>query len=456
MMVAPDPPRHKGHWLTGSMADFNRDPLEFITQCARSYGDIVRLRFLTLPALFLFHPEQVEEVLVTNNGDFIKSRAFRTRFFRRLLGHGLLTAEGELWRRQRRLMQPAFHHEAVIGYAGEMIGCAERLVAGWRDGEVVDVHEAMMGLTRDIVVRTLFSTDVSGSADAISSALRELSEPFTSQATLKWIADNWLPTARHRRFHREARRLEQVIYDIIAARRASGRDEGDLLSVLLRAQGDDGVAMTDEQLRDEVMTIFLAGHETTALALSWAWYLLAQNPAAEDKLLAEVDEVAGGRPLRAEDAARLRYVERIVKETLRLYPPAFGVGREAVRPCRIGGHRVRRSTQVFMFQWVIHRDPRFYEDPEAFNPDRWAEGAAQHLPRFAYFPFSGGPRACIGGGFAMQEAVLLLAAIAQRYQFRLAAQRPVRIAPGVSLRPRDGILMRLRRRGADEAGGSVP
>lgn len=448
MTAAPNLPRHKGHWLTGSMADFNREPLEFITECARTYGDMVRLRFLTLPALFLFHPDYVEEVLVTNNRDFIKSRAFRTRFFTRLLGKGLLTSEGELWRRQRRLMQPAFHHEAISGYGREMVNCAERLVAGWGDGEVIDVHDAMMSVSRDIVVRTLFSTDVSDSADDISAALQELSEPFTSQATVKWIADNWLPTVRHLRFHRAARQLERIVYRIISERRASGRDEGDLLSVLLRAQGEDGRRMTDKQLRDEVMTLFLAGHETTALAMSWTWYLLSQNPSAEAKLLAEIDEVAGGRRLRVEDVPRLRYAEKVIKETLRLYPPAFGIGREAVRSCQIGGQQVRRHTQIFMFQWVIHRDPRFYDNPEAFSPERWDEGAAQRPPRFAYFPFSTGQRACIGSGFAMQEAVLLLATIAQHYQFRLVPNHPVKIAPGVTLRPHDGIYMRLKKRAA--------
>jgi cytochrome P450 len=440
------PPEHKGNLILGVMPEFNRDQLGFITRC-RDYGDVVRLRFFYLTVYFLYHPDDIEYVLSTNAKNFIKSRSLRSPFFRRLVGNGLLTSEGEFWRRQRRLAQPAFHRQRISTYGDVMVEYAQRMMSGWREGEVRDIHRDMMRLTLEIVVKTLFNADVSGDADRVGQVLSELVKPFGSQATLKWILDNRLPTAGQRRFYGAVKEIDNVVYRIISERRASRSDEGDLLSMLLQAHDeDDGSQMTDRQLRDEVMTLFLAGHETTALTLSWTWFLLASNPEVETKFHQELAEVLGGKPPTVADMPRLKYTEMIAKESMRLYPPAFGVGRETIEECEIGGFTVPAKSQVFMFTWATQRDPRFFAEPDSFDPERWNEARSSTLPKYAYFPFGGGPRACIGNYFAMMEIVLLLATIGQRYRLPLAIGAKVELFPAMSLRPKEGIKVRVEKR----------
>jgi cytochrome P450 len=423
----------------GVMSEFNRDQLSFIERAQREYGDVVWMRFLYVPAIFLYHPDDVEYVLVTNPKNFIKSMSLRSNFFQRLVGNGLLTSQGEEWKRARRLSQPAFHRERVASYGQVMVDYTRRLAAKWQEGETRDIHRDMMRLTLEIVVQCLFSADVSHDVDEVGATLTELVKPFASQATVKWILDNRLPTPAHFRFHRLAKKIDDVVYRIIGERRASGKDEGDLLSMLLAARDEDGSQMSDRQLRDEVMTLLLAGHETTALTLAWAWYLLGTNPEAERKFHAEVDEVLGGRAPTAADLPRLKFTEQIAKESMRLYPPAYGLGREAIEDCEIGGYRVPKGTQVFMFQWATQRDPRFYDEPLAFRPERWTEDFIERLPKYAYFPFGGGPRVCIGASFATMEIILCLATIGQKFRLELVADHPVSIYPAMSLRPNDGI-----------------
>jgi cytochrome P450 len=443
--LVPDGP--KGNFLLGVMPEFNRDSLSFMEKLARDYGDIVRTRFFYVPAYFLYHPDYIEQVLTTNSRNFIKPLSFRTPFFHRLVGNGLLTSEGDFWRRQRRLAQPAFHRERISSYARIMVKDTEEMLATWRDGEIRDTHRDMMRLTMEIVTHTLFKANVSDDADKVARSLAVLVEPFGSQATLKWILDNRLPTPTNRRFHKEAAQLDEVIYRIIGQRRADGnQDQGDLLSMLLQAHDEDGSQMTDQQLRDEVITLFLAGQETTALTLTWAWYLLAQHPEAERKLLQELEEVLGGRAPEAADVPQLKFTEMIAKESMRLYPPAYVVGREATEACEIGGYHVPVGMQVFMVPWVVHRDPRFFDEPTEFKPERWTPEFINNLPKFAYFPFGGGPRVCIGNTFAMMEIVLLLATIAQKYRLGLVTKRPVELQPAMSLRPRNGIRMILHKR----------
>src|SRR5437016_12671119 len=345
------PPGPKGTRVMGVMRDFNRDSLGFIERAQRDYGDIVWMRFLYVPALFLYHPDEIEYVLAVNPKNFIKSMSLRSNFFQRLVGNGLLTSQGEEWKRQRRLSQPAFYRDRIATYANTMVEYTQRLISSWQEGETRDIHRDMMRLTLEIVVRCLFSADVLNDVDEVGTTLKELVKPFASQATLAWILNNRLPTPYHFRFHSLAKKIDKVVYRIIAERRASGRDEGDLLSMLLAARDEDGSQMTDRQLRDEVMTLFLAGHETTALTLAWSWYLLGTNPYAERKFYAELDEVLGGRAPTAADLPRLKFTEQIAKESMRLYPPAYGLGREAIDDCKIGGYRVQAGTQVFMFQW---------------------------------------------------------------------------------------------------------
>ena len=439
-------PGPKGTRVMGVMNEFNRDSLGFIERLQRDYGDIVWSRFLYVPALFLYHPNEIEYVLATNARNFVKAMTLRSNFFQRLVGNGLLTSEGEEWKRQRRLTSPAFHRHRIANYADTMINYTRRLTSSWIDGETRDMHADMMRLTLEIVVRCLFNSDVSSDVDRVGETLGELVKPFAAQATLKWILNNRLPTPQHIKFHRLAKKIDRVVYRIIAERRQHD-DTGDLLSMLLKARDEDGSRMSDQQLRDEVMTLFLAGHETTALVLAWAWFLLGINPDAEQEFHAELDEVIGDRDPGFDDIPRLKYTEKIAKEVMRLYPPAYGLGREAVADCEIGGYRVPAGTQVFVFQWVTQRDPRFFDDPLAFKPDRWTAEFEEQLPKYAYFPFGGGPRACVGASFAMMEMILVLATIGQRHRLELVPDHPVETYPAMSLRPKNGVKVVVKRRG---------
>ncbi len=430
----------------GVMREFNRDSLGFIERAQREYGDIVWMRFLYVPAMFLYHPNEIEYVLTTNARNFVKAMSLRSNFFHRLVGNGLLTSDGEDWKRQRRLTAPAFHRERIAAYAQTMVGYSERLMTDWREGQVRDMHREMMRLTLEIVVQCLFSADVSRDVDEVGETLKQLVKPFAAQATVKWIINNRLPTPQHLNFHRLAQKIDRVVYRIIAERRASGKDEGDLLSMLLATRDDDGSQMTDQQLRDEVMTLFLAGHETTALTLSWTWYLLGKDTEVERKFHAELDEVLAGREPTMADLPKLKYTEKILKEAMRLYPPAYGLGREAIKDCEIGGYHVPAGTQVFVFQWATQRDARFFEDPAAFKPGRWTTEFEAQLPKYAYFPFGAGPRVCVGASFAMMEMILVLATIGQKYRLALVPDHPVEIYPAMSLRPKEGVKVTVEQR----------
>jgi cytochrome P450 len=413
---------------------------------AQLYGDVVFVRFFHLPMCLLFSPRAIEQVLVANSANFTKSRDYRA--IAAIFGKGLLTNEGDAWLRQRKLIQPSFHHSAILQYAKVMSEFAERTVSGWRDGETRDIHRDMMRLTLEIVAATLFGSDVSGSAAAVGETLHEVMVQFPADALWAFLLPLSFPLPRIRRFSRSIRQLDELIYGMIRNRREHAGESRDLLQTLLDARDENGAPMSEKQLRDEMVTLFLAGHETTANALSWSIYLLAQNPEAEEKLVAELREVLAGRAPTADDLPRLRYTELALKEAMRLYPPAWGVGRMAKEEFEVEGYRLPKGTNVFVFQWVTHRDARFFPEPERFRPERWQDDPVRSgkLPRFAYFPFGGGPRVCIGAGFAMMEATLLLAAIMQRFHFELAPGHRVETLPSVTLRPKRGIHVILHQR----------
>jgi cytochrome P450 len=435
----------RGHIFLGSFADFRRDQLGFYASCAREYGDVVPVRLGPRRIVLIYHPDAIEEVLATRNRDFVKSPG--VRLLRPLLGEGLLLSEGDVWLRQRRLVQPAFHRQRLAAYGDVMTAYAERRLQGWKEGQVLEVHAEMMALTQAIVTKTLFDADVSDEAHAIGYASRVLMEDFGARLASVVRLPHWVPTPGNVKSARAVRRLDQVVYRIIANRRQSGEDRGDLLSILLHARdADDATRMTDRQVRDEVMTLFMAGHETTAVALSWTWYLLAQHPDVDARLAQELRTVLGGRAPAVADLPRLPYTEMVVMESMRLYPPAYGMGREATRSTEVAGHPIARGVIVVMPTWVVQRDARWFEEPEAFRPERWADGLARRLPRYAYFPFGGGPRQCIGSAFAMMEATLILATIAQRFSLVLVPDQRVIPTPYVTLRPEPGIRMLLARR----------
>jgi cytochrome P450 len=436
----------KGHFLLGSGPEFSRDQLGFYTACAREYGDVVPVRLGPRRGLLVYHPDAIEEVLVTRNRDFIKSPG--VRILDRLVGNGIFLSEGAVWLRQRRLVQPAFHRQRVAAYGEVMTAFTGRRLTEWRDGDVLDVHAEMLTLTQAIVAKTLFDADVSDESYAIARDSNALMEYFGVRlGSLLQLLPYWLPTPGNLRTRRAIRRLDDVVYRMIAARRHRNEDRGDLLSILLNAQdADDGSRMTDRQVRDEVMTLFLAGHETTAVALSWAWYLLGQHPEVDARLAEELRAVVGDRPPAVTDLPQLPYTEMVVNESMRLYPPAYAVGRAVAKATEVAGHPLAPGAIVILPAWAVHRDPRWFEEPEAFRPERWANERARHLPRFAYFPFGGGPRQCIGNGFAQMEAALLLATIAQRFRLTLVPGQHVKPTPYVTLRPEPGPRMRLERR----------
>jgi cytochrome P450 len=440
------PPGPKGYPVFGSVFEPKGDTITYLTKCAREYGDIVFFRFLGVPACFVNKPEHIESVLVTQNSNFVKSKDYRA--MRRVLGNGLLLSEGEFWRRQRKLIQPAFHQGRIAAYAEIMIAHTQRMLASWSDGQSLDMHEAMMRLTLGIVAKTLFDADVSHEAEDVDAALTVLMGKFLRQAGMALLLPTWVPLPTSQLLKRAVGRLDKVIYSIIEQRRASGQMSGDLLSVFLQAHDDEGVGMTDRQLHDEIMTLFLAGHETTANVLSWTWYLLGQNPQAEEKLTEELSRVLAGRVPTPADLPRLAYTDAVLREAMRLYPPVWVIGRRALAPFRLGAYELPADTNVLISQLIMHKDARYFADPQRFDPDRWSASNPQaaSLPRFAYFPFGGGPRVCIGAGFAMMEAVLLLATIAQQFRVEVSPELKVNVQPTVTLRPKHGIPTTLKRR----------
>jgi cytochrome P450 len=432
-------------FVIGNLPELARDQLGFYRRCATQYGDVVPFRIGPRRAVLLSHPDHIEQVLVTQSHHFEKGSLYKV--LRPLLGEGLLTSEGDFWRRQRRLAQPAFHRDRITSYGEVMVRYATRMLGAWRDGEVRDVHADMMQLTLQIVAQTLFDADVTSAAadvgQALEAAMRQLQSELNSVLSLLPAR---VPTPGRLRLRRAVRRLDALVLHLIAQRRLSPEERGDLLSLLMRARDEDGSAMSDGQLRDESMTLILAGHETTALALTWAWHLLALHPETRARLDEELRAVLGERPPTAADLPALRYAEGVGLESMRLYPPIAVIGREAIRDCEVGGHPVAKGTVVAFSQWVVHRDARHFEEPEAFRPERWADGLVRRLPRYAYFPFGGGPRLCIGQGFAMMEMVLLLATIAQRYRFTPVPGNPVVPHQLLTLRPKHGLRMVLRAR----------
>lgn len=428
----------KGSWLTGNLPAFRKARLAFFVDCARDFGDVVKIRFAHRHIYLLNHPDRIEEVLVTQSRHFVKH--FALRLNPRVLGKGLLTSEGDFWLRQRRLIQPIFLKSRIDSYGAAMVALTERQIAEWKPGEARDIHEEMMRLTLAIAAKTLFNAEVGNDAQSIAQAMEVMQQNFLERFNSLWPLPLWIPTPANLRARRAVRQLDDVMYRIIRERRQSGVDHGDLLSLLLRARDeDDGTVMTDTQLRDEAMTLFLAGHETTALVLSWGWYLMAQHPEVEQKLWAELDTVLGGRMPTVEDWPKLKYAEWIALESMRLYPPAYVIGREATADCVIGGYHVPKGTTMLMPQWVLHRDSRFWDEPDRFWPERWGQEKVKSMPKFAYFPFGGGPRTCIGNTFAMMELVLILATIAQRFRFRLEPNQPVTPLASFTLRPTPGI-----------------
>jgi cytochrome P450 len=403
------------------------------------YGDVVRLNLGNLVIFLTLRPDLAHDCLVSKHKDFHKDRYYF--FLKLILGHGLLTSEEDFHLRQRRMIQPAFHRERIAAYGEAMTHFSKQMRTQWQDGQEVDIYSAMGKLALDIVAKTLFNSDVSDEAERVAHILDTvLSMDAQFVSPIGKILSK-LPLPATRRFYAAIAQLDEILYRMIREHRASG-DQGDLLSMLLMAQDeDDGKGMSDKQVRDEATTLFLAGHETTAIALTWTWYLLSQNPEVEARMHEEIDRVLEGRDPSAADYNNLSYTYRVFKESMRLFPPAYMIGREAIRDTEVGPYSLRKGEIMVMSQYLIHRSPKYYTDPERFDPDRWLPENCEGLPKFAYFPFGGGRRLCVGEPFAWMEGVLVIATLAQKWRFELKPGHQIGLNPSVTLRPKGGMPM---------------
>jgi cytochrome P450 len=427
---------------------------------AKKYGDIVYMRLGPYRDYLVNHPDAIREVLVAKAKHFHKM-TWQRKVLAQWNGNSILLSEGDFWLRQRRMVQPAFHPRRLEQYARQMVACTERLLDEWENhgGHEVEITKAMTDLTIAIIAKTMFEADVTGSARVVGEAVAILSEVAIWEMMHPFRLPDWVPLPWQRRKRWAMRLLDETIRGIIRERRKnSGEDKGDLLSMLLLAidSEGDGRGMTDQQARDEAMTLLLAGHDTTAAGLSWVWYLLARHPEVEARVRHELEEVVGERLPTAADVHRLKYTEMVIKETLRLYPPAVGVfARQAVSDVEIAGYLLKKGSIVHILSYLVHHDPRWFPDPDRFDPERFAPGNVEKLPQFAYFPFGGGPRVCIGNTFAMMEMTLIVATVLRRFHLDLApGQADPELSVSMALRPKGGLRMVAKRQAPAELAGA--
>jgi cytochrome P450 len=442
------PPGPRGVPFLGMLPAVRRSPTRVFLDAARRYGEVVYFKIGPRHGYLVTNPAHIRHVLQDNARNYRKSPLYDK--LRVLLGNGLLTSEGEFWLRQRRIAQPAFHRQRIAALAGVMAGAARHVAARWdtiaQDGQVVDVDEEMMRLTRTVVLRTLLGADLGPFSDRVDDAWRILNQHIGESFWSLGLTD-WWPSAKKRRYQAARAVLRGAVDHVIAARRRHPSGGADLLSMLMSARDEDtGETMTDEQLRVEVTTFLLAGQETTSLALTWVWYLLSRHPAAQRRLEDEIDTALGDRPPEYADLVNLPYTRMVIDEAMRLYPPAWGFSREAIGDDEVGGYRVPRGWLVFVIPYVLHRLPAFWDDPDAFDPERFTPERIAERPKFIYLPFGAGPRQCIGNQFALIEAQLVVATLAQRYRLHLVPGHSVDPWPLITLRPRFGMPMSVVRR----------
>lgn len=451
--AAPKKIPHVGIWhFLGPMLGFRTGELGKAVAAAERQDRVFCTWAGPIRVIVVNEPEAIQDLLVRNHRSYRKDPGFNA--LRKFLGNGLLTNEGEHHLRQRRLIQPAFHKQRIAHYAESMVDYAQTMSQGWQDGATVDVSTEMMAVALSIIGKTMFNADVAEDTARVAHALDVViryHDRYALPAVGKFF--DCLPLDSTRQFHQALKDLDETIFRFIREHEAAGEDTGDLLSMLLFAHhDDDGARMPLEQVKDEAITLFLAGHETTAIALTWTWYLLSQHPAVEARLHEEIDAVLeGGRRATAEDLGRLSYTRRVFTEAMRLYPPAYGFGREALEDNLVADFKVRKGDMVVVSPYLTHRMPEWFPEPERFDPDRWLPERAAHLHKFAYFPFGGGQRKCIGEPFAWMEGVLLLATFAQHWRMRLAPEARIGLEPRITLRPRFGMPMVLHARQPAEA-----
>lgn len=444
VIEASVPPGPDGYPIVGNTPQIVREPIEFL-EGLRTYGDVVRYRIAGNTVTALLHPEYVERVLV-EEPDRFERYLFEDRGFD-FAPEGILFTDGEQWRTQRRIMQPAFTIDRIRSYAETMSGVADATADRWARGDEIVLNRACSRLTLEILASTLFDVEVdpTGDDEAIAQAARIINEQANSRSVASYIPE-WVPTPGNRRYRRAMADYRDRVTELIDRRRGGGENADDLLSILLFAEGPDGTTLSEEEIRDNLLTFAFAGHETTSLALTYAFLLLSQHEAARSRLDAELETVLDGAVPTFADVSELEYTERVIKEAMRLYPPAFLMLRKATADAVIGGYEIPAGSVVSLPQYLLHRDERFYDEPDAFRPDRWHDELEAQLPDYAYFPFGGGPRHCIGMRFAMLELKLVLATLAQRFEFELLSDPEPKLAPGATLQPAEDVRMRVTER----------
>jgi cytochrome P450 len=437
---APGP---RGNLLLGSMFDFARDLNGFMLRTSRDYGPIARFRMVHRQAFLVSSPELNEYVLLGNYKNFLKHQLFFDRV-RPVFGWGLLSNDGDSWRKQRRLSAPAFHRDRITDYGKVMTEYARDQMKTWKDGETVDMYLQMRSVAAKIVARALFDDVIAGDVDQISEAMDQLLDAITERMLNPLVAPDWLPTPGVRRYRKSVEAIDALIHRFIEDHRANLDQRHTLLAMLMSARDEDGKPMSDQMLRDEAATLFLAGHDTTATALTWATYLMTQFPAWQQKLQEVVDQF--DRPIEAADMAKIPELDWTIRESLRLYPSITIIARQSVADCEIGGYPIPAKSLVYVSPYAMHRNPKYFPEPDRFNPERWAGGMESKLPRHVFIPFSGGPRICIGERFAMMEAILLLANFLQEYTFEYGGAKPPIPFASITLIPKTGMPIRLRKR----------
>jgi cytochrome P450 len=441
------PPGPKGQLLTGNLKEFQADPLGFLTELTHSYGDFVQFRLGPFQKIYLINdPELIKEVLVTKQKSFVKSKDIQT--LKTVVGEGLLTSEKTFHKRQRKLIQPSFKRAHIANYGEDMIQTTLQYLTKWRDKEIRSISDDMMNITLGIISKTMFSMEFEEGANVIGEPMEAVMKLGIKRMRSIVKLPIWVPTKNNRNLNKAIQALDGVLYDIINKRKQGIEKHEDLLGILMDAKDeDDGLGMSDKQLRDELMTIFLAGHETTANALTWTLYLLAQHPEVEKKLHQELTNVIGNDRPSPTHYMNLNYTQYIVKESLRLYPPAYIIGRQVDQDVQIGEHHLNKGEMVVMSQYVMHRNETFFNEPHLFLPERFESEFIKTIPTYAYFPFGGGPRVCIGNHFSLMEMVLVLACIAQNFQLELTADHHVvKPQPLITLRPKRGVKMIVKQR----------
>lgn len=438
----PQIPGPKGLSLFKALLEFARTPLEFCLKYAEEYGDIVALNFGSTQTYLFNHPDLIDEVLSKQNQNCIKDYSYRALQY--VLGNGLLLSYGDPWKSHRRLMQSAFNRDRFTTYAEKVVADTDLMLEKWRSPQLRDIHQEMSLLTIKIIMQAMFGIDANKTAKDIAEALNTIMLQYYHQAETFYLLPSWLPTSSNLQANRAKQKLDEIVSDIVEQRRQL--PEADLLSVMLQARDENGQQLSTKELQDEVMTLLIAGHDTTANALTWTFTLLAQNPEVEAKLSAEIESVLKNRLPTIDDISQLPYTDMVLKESLRLYPPAWILGRELIRDCNIGGYDFSRGTVIYFSQWAVHRSAKFYDHPEQFNPERWSNNLEQRLPRCAYFPFGAGARICIGKAFSMMEATLILAMIMQKFRLTLVSEHPIELLPSFTLRPKQGLKMAIATR----------